>query len=259
MENLSEDESKQVEMLEKLDFFKRDHHLSSGGTLKPDERKQWQIFCKVCIFYRLSNVFRVFLAKVLYNLQYFMDGRWNSRCYRFRSHCCAELNNNLFVCLHNRQKSSRFVLCLGCCCYFPLICCVVRFRRAELYTQCKSHACKPACFHCGSGSVVKSEKHVFTNQTEEERENVCERAAGRGVKCCNKYRYKVFFQRQWARRRRGRDIPELVQYSPVISCHFWDSRVIFVPHGCRSPSWNVSRPSGPPALLLSHFVSLYLQ
>lgn len=40
MENLSEDESKQVEMLEKLDFFKRDHYLSSGGTLKPDERKQ---------------------------------------------------------------------------------------------------------------------------------------------------------------------------------------------------------------------------
>lgn len=40
MENWSRDETKQVEMLEKLDFFKSDHHLSSGGTLKPDERKR---------------------------------------------------------------------------------------------------------------------------------------------------------------------------------------------------------------------------
>lgn len=54
MENLREDETKQVEMLEKFDFFKRDHHLSSGGILKPDERKQWQIFCKVCVHLLLA-------------------------------------------------------------------------------------------------------------------------------------------------------------------------------------------------------------
>lgn len=46
MENLSEDEAKQVEMLDKLDFFKRDHNLPFGGALKPDAYKQWQILCR---------------------------------------------------------------------------------------------------------------------------------------------------------------------------------------------------------------------
>lgn len=43
------------------------------------------------------------------------------------------------------------------------------------------------------------------------------------------------------------DIPQL---SPVISRRSWDSRVIFQPHGCWSPAWNVSRPSD---LLCSSF------
>lgn len=60
MENLSEDETKKVEMLESFDFFKRDHH---------------------------------------HVLQYFWDGRPNSRCYRFRSHCYAKLSTTcLCVC-----------------------------------------------------------------------------------------------------------------------------------------------------------------
>lgn len=55
------------------------------------------------------------------------------------------------------------------------------------------------------------------------------------------------------------DVPQLAQFSPVISRQSWDSRVIFVPHGCWSPAWNVSRPSDPPLCSSFTFVVMSLR
>lgn len=81
-------------MLEKLDFFKRDHHLSSGGTLKPDEHKQWQILFYLHLksftvfpppgFLRASNMFQMQTAAEL----------------KIQVSMLRSSGDSLFVCLH---------------------------------------------------------------------------------------------------------------------------------------------------------------
>lgn len=128
--------------LERLDFFKRDHHLSSAGALKPDELKQWQILCSVCshILPALKYFYSFFSSRVPQDPREQQEVQVQAPLLRPRA-------NGLFVCLTDATAS----LLLSSS--FPLLRQQMWSRRRSS-TSGESCDCKRVRFHRGSASRV---------------------------------------------------------------------------------------------------------
>lgn len=160
-------------MLEKLDFFKRDHRLSSGGTLKPDEHKQWQIFMHLVPTLKYLPWFSPSTFLISSSILRMADRTAGVAGLGFIvAPKCQQL-----VCVFARlSQSNRFVPCLGCC--FPGQ--ILKSGVAHLKRAKSVYPVDP-----GRRSNLRS-MCLQTKQRGSARK--CVRKSGGGVKFCNKYR-----------------------------------------------------------------------
>lgn len=169
-------------MLEKLDFLKRDHHLSSGGTLKPDEHKQWQIFMHLVPTLKYLHRFSPSTFLISSSILWMADGTAGVAGLGFivvpkcQQHVCV---------FAGLSQSNRFVPCLGCC--FPAICCVGRFRRAELRTSFEVTCIQTMSVFPLDPGRQSNLKSMCLQTKQRGGARKCVQKSG-GVKFCNKYR-----------------------------------------------------------------------